>query len=72
VIYGRFSRDYARFTEAQGKGFPRYEAAIEAAHRIQFTKFAFVEPDVQWVIRPAGTGKIPNAVVIGFEAGLTF
>jgi porin len=72
VIYGKFSRDYAHTVVAQGNGNPRHEAVIEAAHRIQLTKFAFIQPDIQWVGRPAGTGKIPNAVVVGAEMGLAF
>lgn len=72
VIYGRFSRDYAQTIEAQGKGFPNYESVIEVAHRLQVTKFFFFQPDMQWVIRPSGTGRIPNAFVIGAETGMTF
>jgi carbohydrate-selective porin OprB len=29
-------------------------------------------PSVQYVIRPGGTGGIPNALVIGAEIGVTF
>ncbi len=72
VIYGKFSGDYARTVKAAGNGDPDYESVIETGYRIQLTKFAFIQPDIQWVIRPSGTGRIPNALVIGAEMGITF
>jgi porin len=72
IIYGRFSRQYAHSVEAAGNGNPEYEMVLEASHRFQFTKFAWLQPDIQYVIRPSGTGHIPNAVVIGAEWGITF
>lgn len=64
VIYGRFSRDYAQTIEAAGKGFPTYASLIEGGHRFQLSKFAFLQPDIQWVINPSGTGQIPNALAM--------
>jgi carbohydrate-selective porin OprB len=29
-------------------------------------------PSIQYVIRPGGTGAIPNALVLGAELGVTF
>jgi porin len=72
IIYGKFSRDYARTVIAAGNGNPNHEMVVEAAYRIQLTKFAWIEPDVQWVINPAGTGRIPDALVIGTEMGVVF
>ena len=72
MIYGKFSGDYARTVKAAGNGDPTYESVIETGYRIQLTKFAFIQPDLQWVIRPSGTGRIPNALVIGAEMGITF
>jgi porin len=72
VIYGRFSRDYAQTIEAAGKGFPTYESVIEGGHKFQLSRYAFLQPDIQWVIRPSGTGQIPNALVIGAEMGVIF
>lgn len=72
LIYGRFSRDYARSVEAAGNGNPKYEFVAEAAYRIQLTRFAWIQPDIQWVNKPSGTGRIPDALVIGAETGITF
>lgn len=71
-IYGQFSRDYARSVEAGGGGYPQSEKIIEAGYRIQLTPWAYIQPDVQYVINPGGTGNIPNALVIGPQMGITF
>jgi porin len=56
----------------QGKGDPRHELVVEAGYRFQLSKFTFVQPDLQWVSRPSGTGRIPKAIVAGAEMGVTF
>lgn len=71
-IYGKFSRDYAHQVIAQGKGNPEFELDLEAGQRFQVSKSIFIEPDLQWINRPSGTGRIPNALVIGAEMGVTF
>lgn len=72
VVYGQFSGDYARTVQESNGGNPHYEMMVEAGHRIQLTKFAYIQPDIQWIIKPAGTGQIPNALVIGAQMGVTF
>jgi carbohydrate-selective porin OprB len=37
----------------------------------QPTPYIYLTPDLQYVINPGGTD-IPNALVLGFEAGFTF
>ena len=59
-IYGNFSEHYARTVKAAGNGVPEYETVLETGYRIQLTKFAFLQPDVQWIIRPGGTGRHPR------------
>jgi carbohydrate-selective porin OprB len=29
-----------------------------------------VQPDLQYIVNPGGTGKIPNALVLGFQLAL--
>lgn len=72
VVYGKFSSNYARSVSDAGGGYPEYELVFEANYKIQITKFAFVQPDIQWVINPGGTGNIPNALVLGAQMGVTF
>lgn len=71
-VYGKFSRNYARTVQSVGGGFPEYEIALEWSYRIQLTKFAFFQPDLQYIINPGGTGTIPNALVLGAQMGVTF
>jgi porin len=71
-IYGRFGDDYGQTIEATGASKPTRETVLEIAHRIQLTKFAYIQPDVQFVSRPAGTGDIDDAIVIGAQVGFSF
>ena len=72
VVYGTFSKNYAQTVAETGAGNPTYELVFEWNYKIQITKFAFVQPDIQWVINPGGTGNIPNAFVLGAQMGVTF
>jgi porin len=72
VAYGKFSRDYARAVSSAGGGYPDYEIVLEWGYRIQLSDFAYVQPDIQWVMNPGGTGTIPNALVLGAQMSVTF
>ena len=48
------------------------ETIFELNHQIQITPAIYVRPDLQYVIKPNGFSDIDNALVIGFEAGITF
>ena len=72
VVYGKFSRNYARTVSEAGEGYPDYELVFEWNYKIQLTKFAFVQPDIQRVINPGGTNRIPNALVLGAQMGVVF
>ncbi len=72
LVYGNFSKNYARTVNSAGQGYPAYELVLEANYKIQVTKFAFIQPDVQYVINPGGTGNLGNALVLGAQMGVTF
>jgi len=72
VIYGDFSDDYASSVTQPLGGTATTEIDLELGYRVQVTDFAYVQPDVQYIARPGGTGNIPNAVVLGVQVGLTF
>lgn len=72
IVYGKFSSDYAQSVADTGAGYPEYELVFECNYKIQISKFAFFQPDLQWVVNPGGTGNIPNALVIGAQMGVTF
>jgi porin len=48
------------------------ETVFEINHQVQITPAIYVRPDLQYVYRPRGRRDIDNALVIGFEAGITF
>jgi porin len=70
--YGKFSDDYADVVEARGDGRPKHEIVLEAAYRYELTKFAYVQPGVQYIVRPGGTGQIGDAFVLGLQMGIKF
>ena len=76
VVYGRFSddlQDSQRRTRQSGTavGVQRYEIALELTYRFRFYENAvFFQPDLQYIIRPGGTGRIADAFVAGFQVGI--
>ena len=72
ATFGKFSDDYAAERVAAGEGNPDYELVLELGHRFEMTKFAYIQPDLQYIIRPGGTGDVDNALVAGVQFGVTF
>lgn len=72
LAWGNFSSDYSNSGNAYQGGTASYECALEWGYRIQFNKFFYIQPDIQYIIRPGGTGDIPNAFVLGAQIGVTF
>ena len=68
--YGDFSTTYAKAQESKSHVDPTYELVYEAGYRINTSKYTYIQPDLQWIINPNGTGKIPNALVLGFQVGI--
>ena len=76
VAYGAFSSQRARSqrdarSAGSGAGIQKYEVALELTYIVQATKWLQVQPDLQYIINPGGTGKIPNALVLGFQLALS-
>ncbi len=76
AIYGAFSdqlrrsqRD-ARRAGASGTGVQTSELALEMTYTIRVAPSVQVQPDVQYIINPGGSRKIPDALVIGFQLSL--
>lgn len=75
-IYGAFSRDLrlSQFLQNQNlgsTGVQHYETVIEAMYIIQATGWLKIQPDLQYIINPGGTGTIPNALVMGAQVSVT-
>jgi porin len=76
VAYGGFSSQLRRSqrdarSAGGGAGIQQYEIALELTYIMQATRWLQVQPDLQYIIKPGGTGMIPNALVLGFQLAIT-
>ncbi len=72
IIWGTFSDDYADTLEPTFTDRATSEIDLELGYRIQFSPFAYAQPDLQYIVQPGGTGDIPNAFILAAQFGLTF
>jgi porin len=78
VVFGYFSNDLQDSQRRAQRSAPtigvkQYETALELTYRFRFLGDAlFFQPDLQYIIRPGGTGRIPDAFVVGFQSGVNF
>ncbi len=72
IGYGAFSSSYASFLETTSNEDPTYEMVSELGYRINFSRFFYVQPDLQWIVNPNGLGSIPNALILGVQTGIIF
>ncbi len=64
-----FGVAYGQYSDQLDK---TYEVAIELTHEFQVTSWLSLQPDVQYILRPGGTGNIPDAWVLGLELELKY
>ena len=73
VVFGYFSNDLQDSQRRAQQSVQRFETVLEATYRLRFLGDAFFfQPDLQYIIRPGGTDRTSNAVVIGFQTGINF
>src|SRR5207247_10797285 len=73
VVFGYFSNDLQDSQRRAGQSVQRFETVLEATYRLRFFGDAFfLQPDLQYIIRPGGTGRTSNAVVLGAQTGINF
>ena len=72
LAYGSFSNDYGNAGNAYNGEPVSYEMALEWGYRIQFNRFLYAQPNIQYIVQPGGTGSIPDAFVLGLQIGVTF
>lgn len=71
--YGNYSYDQITAAHEAGKSVVNtYEAVLEFEYRAQVNKWSYVQPFLQYVIRPGGNGQVANATVLGVHFGVTF
>ena len=78
VVYGHFSNDLQNFQRRAQQldpnvGVQSQETVVELTYRLALLKSAlFFQPDLQYVFRPGGTGRISDALVLGAQVGVNF
>ena len=72
VTYGGFSDAYSDELVAGGGSPVDYEMVIEVGHRVQLTQYAYIQPDIQFIKHPGGTGNIDDALVLAVQFGASF
>ena len=54
-------------------GVQSHETVVELTYRLALLKSAlYFQPDLQYVFRPGGTGRISDALVLGAQVGVNF
>jgi porin len=72
VVYGAFSDQLQRAQSLSGVGVQNHETVLEWTYRINVRPWFYVQPDVQYIFRPRGTGSFPNALVLGTQVAINF
>ncbi|MCB1113076.1 MAG: carbohydrate porin, partial [Chlamydiia bacterium] len=72
VAYGSYSSDLRQQERQQMLETQNFEMIIEANYKIVMTPWFYIQPDLQYIIKPKGYDSIEDAMVIGFQSGLTF
>ncbi|MTW22115.1 carbohydrate porin [Allochromatium palmeri] len=72
ITSGWFGNEVNVARRAQGLAEKDYEAVIELNHQFVLGRGISVQPDIQYIIRPAGTGDIDNALAIGARVVVNF
>jgi porin len=71
-LTGNFSSPYGDSLANLGTPSPTYEAVLETSYVIQINQYLGIQPDLQYIIRPGGSGTICNALVIGVQVVVSF
>jgi porin len=78
VVYGHFSNDL-QDSQRQAQqldpnvGVQSHETVLELTYRLALLNSAlYFQPDLQYVFRPDGTGRIPDALVLGAQVAVNF
>ena len=70
LLYGSFSNVLREGQRAAGEAPQHFEMVLELSYILQITPWLQLEPDIQYVIEPGGTGDIPNALVLGAQISI--
>ncbi len=70
-LLGQFSSDLRQSERATNQPAMTHEAIIEANYMYNVAPWLTVQPDIQGVFRPGGTGLISDTLVLAVQAGIT-
>jgi porin len=76
IAYGEFSQDLQRSQRLEQKLYgssidvQHFEMILELTYQIELAPHLIVQPDAQYIIRPGGTGNIPDALVLGVQIAI--
>jgi porin len=76
VAYGPFSNDLRRSQRLQRRldgshgGVQDFEMVWELTYQYEVTPHLLLQPDLQYLIQPGGTGRIPDALVLGVQIAI--
>jgi len=70
---GQYSVYNIRNLQAEGTANqPNSTAVLEFGHRVQLNSWAYIQPFLQYIIKPNGTNTIENTTILGMTAGVNF
>ena len=72
ITSGWFGSQVNVAQRAQGLPEKDYEAVVELNHAFVLGHGIVVQPDLQYIVRPAATGTVDNALAIGARVSVTF
>ncbi|HRS82585.1 MAG TPA: carbohydrate porin [Smithellaceae bacterium] len=72
VTTGWFGSEYKNGLAAAGLETKSHEAVIELNHLFLVGRGIGIGPDIQYIIRPAGTGTISDALAVGVKVSVDF
>lgn len=72
VFFATYGQISDNVPVAAGASRPEYEMVYELGHRFQLSPAAYIQPAIQYIQNPGGTGDVDDAVVIGAWVGMTF
>ncbi|MGZ8939170.1 MAG: carbohydrate porin [Limisphaerales bacterium] len=79
AVYARLSKDIRRaeMLDAATNGtvyekFSTHETVFEAFYTVQLAQWWTLQPDVQWIIHPGGSGSGTDAVVVALRTSIVF
>jgi porin len=72
VAWGGISDDLQNFQSSTAVPVQTEETVLEWTYRYYVTNFFYIQPDLQYIIRPGATGQIDDALVLGAQISVSF